>query len=192
MSNSQKTRRRKGERKDGRIQVILDIGKGPGGKRLRKSFYGATRKEAEQKRDEYIQLKNTGYLPSLDADTVDWWVKRFEADYGIKEADRSYKNNLIKSIGNMKLSEVRHMHLVSALSKYEGKSKSGATKYRMLIRRIFNAAYKNKLIIDNPAVELPLPNNLTEGTHRALDQWEINAIITFWNKHHTLLSLADR
>lgn len=53
-------RKRKGERADGLIQVALDIGYWPDGRRKRKSFYGKTRSEAERKRDEYKAHMQSG------------------------------------------------------------------------------------------------------------------------------------
>lgn len=48
MSEEKKKRKRKGERKDGRIQVTFTVGYKPDGKPDRKVFYGYTREEAEK------------------------------------------------------------------------------------------------------------------------------------------------
>ncbi|MDI9521536.1 MAG: hypothetical protein QM308_10360 [Bacillota bacterium] len=54
-----KKRRRKGERKDGRIARTLTVGVKPDGKPDRKFFYGKTITEAETLRNEYKRLLKT-------------------------------------------------------------------------------------------------------------------------------------
>ena len=67
-----KTRKKKGERKDRRIQVTLTVGVKPDGSPDRKSFYGKTRTEANRKRDEYKAKMALGIVDSKI--TVTEWV----------------------------------------------------------------------------------------------------------------------
>lgn len=178
-------RKRKGERKDGLIQVTLDIGYGPDGKRKRKSFYGHTRTEAERKRDAYKQHMQTGSRFD-DKITVAEWVQIFKATYrtNVDEAylagDDVPYNRLVADLGDMRMTAVNEAALQASLNKLAGTSFSNCDKYRQAIKRVFLRARKNKVIQDNPAEDLVLPP-YTKGTHRALEPWEIQHILTHWH-----------
>ena len=58
---------------------------------------------------------------------------------------------------------------------------STCDKYRQAIKRLFERARKNRIINDNPATDLELPQH-TKNTHRALETWEIEAILNHWNE----------
>lgn len=179
-------RKRKGERADGLIQVTLDIGYDENGKRIRKSFYGHSRTEAERKRDEFkaAMSKNTKYSNDI---TVSEWVKIYKETYRQK-VDEAYLNNdnvpynrLVDQLGYMAVATVTESDLQSALNKLKGTSFSNCDKYRQCMKRVFEKARKNKIITDNPAEDLVMPQ-YTKGTHRALETWEIKLILDHWNE----------
>lgn len=179
------TRKRKGERPDGLIQVSYQIGRKEDGRPDRKYFYGHTRAEAERKRDEYKAQMATGI--SLDADmTVAEWVEIFKATYRTRVNDAYLKidaapyDRLVKRIGSMRVVDVRESDLQAALNDVSGMSFSTVDKYRQAIRRLFERARKNKLIPESPADDLIMPE-YTRGTHRALERWEIDLILENWN-----------
>lgn len=133
MDNKPKTRRRKGERKDKRIQVTYTDGYRPDGKPNRISFYGKTRAEAIRKRDEY---KARGGNPlSGDEITVSEWIEQYKSLYRTRvnpaylHIDDVPYNRLSKAIGGMYLSDVRESHLQRALNEVAGKSKSTINTY---------------------------------------------------------------
>ena len=70
---------KKVKRADGLYQVTATVGFDENGKRLRKVFYGKTQKEANQKRDEYLE----GIAVHADARTMTvrrWantWLERY-------------------------------------------------------------------------------------------------------------------
>lgn len=186
MDNKPKTRRRKGERKDKRIQVTYTDGYRPDGKPNRISFYGKTRAEAIRKRDEY---KARGGNPlSGDEITVSEWIEQYKSLYRTRvnpaylHIDDVPYNRLSKAIGGMYLSDVRESHLQRALNEVAGKSKSTINTYRQTMKRVFERAKKNQLIDHNPAEDLLAPEG-TEGTHRALERWESECILQNWYQH---------
>ena len=179
-------KKRKGERADGLIQVTLDIGYDENGKRIRKSFYGHSRTEAERKRDEYKTAMKRGskYASNI---TVGEWVSIYKETYRqnideayLKKDDIPY-NRLVDQIGYMAVSAVTESDLQSALNKLKGTSFSNCDKYRQCMKRVFEKARKNKIITDNPAEDLVMPQ-YTKGTHRALETWEIKLILDHWNE----------
>lgn len=175
-------RKRKGERPDGRIQVTLTVGIDESGKPIRKSFYGATRKEAEAKRAAYSSDIQTGLDPLSENIIFEEWIDQWISMYNIDATrKKGFLNRLKKDLGKLKLRDIKEAHLHQSLfDGYEGKSTDTARKYRNLIRTIFQKAVKNHLLVENPADELKLPKT-TSNTHRALDQWEIDCILKY---HH--------
>lgn len=181
-----KTRKKRGERKDGRVQITYTDGFRPDGKPNRISFYGRSRAEAEKKRDEY---KKNG-RPKITGDdiTVREWVDQFKGIYR-KKVNEAYLNiddvpynRLCGAIGDMVLSSVREVDLQDALNAVAGMSESTIDKYQQAIKRVFLRAVKNRLIEHNPATDLIVPDG-TKGTHRALDRWETDCILANWNQH---------
>lgn len=177
--------RRKGERPDGLIQVALDVGYWPDGRRKRKFFYGHTRTEANAKKQAYIEHQNSGSKYSPDI-TVAEWVEIVKLTYRqnindayIRNDDVPY-NRLVRAIGDMHVAEVTEADLQVALNAVAGMSFSTVTKYKCTINKVFEKARANKIIRDNPAADLVLPTN-TKGTHRALETWEVEHILAHWN-----------
>lgn len=180
------TRKRKGERPDGLIQVSLTVGHKEDGKPDRKFFYGHTRAEAEAKRAEYKARRISGSRYAYDI-TVAEWVGEYKQTYRLNVnpayigMDDVPYNRLIEEIGYKPMVEVTEADLQDALNKVAGMSFSTCDKYRQAIKRLFERARKNKIIPDNPADDLTLPQ-YTKGTHRALEAWEIDLILQHWNE----------
>ncbi len=182
---SERKRKKKGERKDGRIQVTITEGRDENGKRIRVSFYGKSRAEAERKRDEYLSRNSRRISSNL---TVAEWVEQFKKTYRTK-VNPAYLNNddipynrLCKEIGSMRLSDVMEIDLQNCLNKVSGMSFSTIDKYQQAIKRVFLRAYKNRLISFNPAEDLIIPDG-SEGSHRSLERWEIDLIFQNWRIH---------
>lgn len=178
-------KKRKGERPDGLIQVSLQIGYKEDGRPDRKYFYGHSRAEAIRKRDLYKAQNAIGVDFSPDI-TVKEWVEVFKTTYRtgvnsvyLKSDDVPY-NRLVKKLGTRRVASVREKDLQDALNEVRGMSFSTAEKYRQAINRVFEKARKNHIIADNPAADLSLPPN-NKGTHRALEKWEIELALKYWN-----------
>lgn len=179
------TRKRKGERPDGLIQVSLQVGYKEDGRPDRKYFYGHTRAEAERKRDEYKARLSSGLV--LDPDiTVEQWVNIFLGTYRTRVNEAYLKGDatpymrLAARLGKMRVVDVRETDLQKALNEVSGMSYSTVDKYRQAIKRLFERARKNKIISDNPAEDLIMPA-YEKGSHRALERWEVELILANWD-----------
>ena len=114
-------KKRKGERPDGLIQVALDVGHWPDGRRKRKYFYGHTRAEANAKKLAYKTYVQNG---SIDREkiTVGEWVTIFKDTYreNIDEAylkgDDVPYDRLIAALGDMRMKVVTESDLQAALN----------------------------------------------------------------------------
>ena len=184
--DDKKQRRKRGQRKDGRVQVTITDGYRPDGKPNRISFYGRSRSEAERKRDEY--KAHGRHRITGDDVTVTEWVEQFKALYR-NRVNPAYLNidsvpytRLCEAIGDMRLSAVREADLQDALNQVAGMSDSTIDKYQQAIKRVFLRAVKNRLIDHNPATDLIVPAG-TKGTHRALERWETDCIMQHWHEH---------
>lgn len=175
---SEAKKRRQFERADGRICVTARI---DGKKHF---FYGQTKAEAQRKRDEYKAAHTVGLRLSPGL-SVSRWMDEWLRVYDVDQAQyKPYLDRMRADLGSLPLSSVTEAHLVMSMKHYAGKSASGATKYRSILGRCFGKAYKNRLIPFNPASDLDLPKGTTEGTHRALERWEVELILNYWSVHH--------
>ena len=181
-----KTRKKKGERKDRRIQVTLTIGVKPDGSPERKSFYGKTRTEANRKRDEYKAKMAIGIIDSKIsvADWVDTCLRLYRTNVNpaYSKGDAVPYNRLKAALGKKQVSEVREADLQALINTLDGTSSSNIKKYYQAFFRVFEKARTNRLIFINPAEGLDLPEG-TKGTHRALERWETDCILKNWNQH---------
>lgn len=185
MDNEVKKYKRKGQRKDKRIQITYTDGVRPDGHPNRISFYGYTRTEALQKRDLYKREKEQGLAHGERITTVNEWIDRWQKSYSVNVSDYApYINRLKKDLGKKPVRSVSEADLVQSLSAYAGKSSSSALKYRMILKQIFHKAKKNRLIPEDPAEDLLLPEDVTTGTHRALAPWESECILNNWSIYH--------
>ena len=175
-------RKRKGERSDGRIQIALDIGHDAEGKRIRKYFYGATRIEAERKKQAYLS-KGT-FRSSM---TVAQWIDEYLKSYPPKanplySASSIVPYNRIKAeMGNKLISAVREIDLQRFINSLDNYSASTISKQMQVLKKVFAKARKNKLITDDPSEDLAAPDG-TRGTHRALTREEINLILRHYSQ----------
>lgn len=90
-----------------------------------------------------------------------------------------YISRIRSEFGYIPIKNITEGMLIKSLRQFKGKSCSGATKYRMIIKQCFHAARRNHIISEDPSEDLKLPET-TKGTHRALERWEIDAIINNW------------
>lgn len=181
-----KTRKKKGERKDRRIQVTLTVGVKPDGSPDRKSFYGKTRTEANRKRDEYKAKMAIGIIDSKISvsDWVDTCLRLYRTNVNpaYAKGDAVPYNRLKAALGKKQVAEVREADLQALINKLDGTSSSNIKKYYQAFFRVFEKARTNRLIFINPAEGLDLPEG-TKGTHRALERWETDCILKNWNQH---------
>lgn len=177
-------KRRRGERKDGLIQVALDVGHNPDGTRKRKYFYGHSRAEAIAKRESFRKAMSSPSRYPVDISVTEW-VDEYKRTYRqnvnplyYSKDDTPY-NRLIANLGNRRITDVTEADLQRSLNDLTGMSFSACEKYRQTLKRVFSRARKNRLIADDPAENLTLPP-YTKGTHRALESWEIELILGHW------------
>lgn len=146
---------------------------------------GALERKRWKKRERYKREKEQGLAHGERATTVNDWIARWQEAYSVNVSDYApYINRLKKDLGKKPIRSVSEADLVQSLSAYAGMSSSSALKYRMILKQIFHKAKKNRLIPEDPAEDLPLPDDVTTGTHRALAPWESECILNNWSVYH--------
>lgn len=179
-----KKKLRKNERADGRFCTRVRIK----GQKTPKFFYGATKKEADQKAAEFRELMKQG-MKAIEYDiTVEqWcstWLKAEKSDkaYNTQKGYAHQIDIINQQIGKMMVREVREIHLVKILNGRAGMSKSQIDKLCNTIQQVFRSARKNRIIIVDPSIDLKKPKGKYKG-HRALEPWEINLLLTNYSIH---------
>lgn len=117
---------------------------------------------------------------------ADEWLETYKKDSVGQATYELYKTNLklhvLPVIGNLKLKDVKPVHLQKILNSRAGHSKSHILKVKQLLQQLFAEARNNKLISDNPAENLKMPK-ATDGTRRALTDKERKYILQLSETH---------
>ena len=204
-TKQKKTRQRNGtgtvvERKDGIFEYRVSMGIGIDGKKLRKSFYGKTSKDAIDKYKEW--LKNSDNVPIEKVSTVGEWADKWLKIY--KEGNISYitysdyagyiKNHIKPKLGSLKLEQVRPAHInqfFRGLTKTNKKgeplpgtklSDSAQRKIKILLDNIFDSAIENRFCKTNPAQNIKLEKKPQKEVE-IFKQSEIDAILNYVPVH---------
>ena len=136
------------------VTVTLTL---PNGKR--KYFRGATRKEAERKRDEAKRMLEAG-IDVASNPTVEEFAKLWLAEYkeGVVRGT-TYLNlsnhlnkHLIPVIGKMKMRDVKPAHIMRVVNEMSHLAKSSQGRILTSVKELFKAAVENDVIAKSPCV----------------------------------------
>lgn len=171
------------------FRVTATVGKKSDGTPVRKQFYGSSKKEAENKRDEYLSKINNGF--SLDFDKITfidifekWFFETVKNSISISSYTRyntEYKLRVKTSpFANLKLVDIKPMHIQLY---YNELIKKGNTVYtikflNVLLTKFFNYCIKSDLIVKSPlnAVEIPIDKTV-KNKYKFLSKDDINKFI---------------
>lgn len=199
-------KRKRGERKDGRIQRSWQYTRLDNGETDREWFYGHTGAEVDRKKAEFQkayyeqkeemerkkkELEELGPMAEyLGISVSGWltaWMEKYKGEFNNIITESGYTsriNRINKFIGDMKIEDVRDIHIQPIFRDIAGKSKSLISKHYRILFNAFAKAAKNKIIKENPMEDFELPDG-TEGTHRELEPWECDFIISKWRVHRS-------
>lgn len=144
-------------RDNGNWTVQVMVGYKSDGSREIKSFTGKTQKEARQKRDDYLQKRESGMLLGEDMTFNEWSLKWFDnhKDNITPTTQENYRYTLRilqGYFGNRKVSDIKTYDIEQFLRKIrrEGRSDSSVAQCRGMLFQIFKKAAANDLIHKNP------------------------------------------
>ena len=174
----------KSKRADGRYQVSVSLGRDENGKRLQKCFYGKTQREANAKKSLFLKECEAGIDPDKSKLAVGAWADEWLTVYApggfsAMSAHSANVKRLKAAMGDMLLKEIRNVDMQKFANSCTEYCKSHVTKIRSDTQRIFSTAVANQIISASPCVGVKW-NSVTDGSHRALEEWEINLIRSNW------------
>lgn len=184
------------KRADGRYCKEVYLDKLPNGKYRRIAVYGKTQKEVNEKAAALKQQYEDGLLIENSNITFEEmariWIENCKPDISDQHrySYESYiRNHLNPNIGNMKLKDLKPLHMQRILNKMndEGLSTNTMKKVRMTGTQILETAIDNNLLIKNVFRKVAVPNKPAKE-RRALTEEEIRMITEHWNGHR--MSLA--
>ncbi|MEO2019152.1 MAG: tyrosine-type recombinase/integrase [Fuerstiella sp.] len=152
---------------DGRWVGRISLGQDATGKRIRKTVYGKTQKEALDKIDDLKQqaklnMKAIVARESLAA-YLNWWL---ENDVAVNRASKTYEEyeasvrlQSIPFIGHIKLSKIDGDDLIAWQAKLKRNKFSNNQRLRSIrvLRNALNKAVKHRKIPFNPCIVLDIP-----------------------------------
>lgn len=182
---------KKTKRADGRYAVQVYLGKSPDGKRMTRSVYGRTQREANEAADRLRASMRKGMDITRDGDTFGQWSARWyeikRNDVGASQATayRSYMRHL-SALDDMPIRDVRPYHVQEIISRLAERNpatgrptaKKTLTDVKNTASQVFRFAVENRVIEYNPVDAVRVPKNAPKDERRALTEPECERIRT--------------
>lgn len=160
------------------FRATATVGKDGDGKPIRKEFYGKSKKEAEAKRDDYMDgIKaglNTDYAEMTVGQFMKVWlfdVMKIEcADSTFDRYEGIYRNYIRETpLAHLKVHEINRLTLQRHYNAmYEaGKSTAKIKNLNKLLKTFFNYAIAEGYIVKNPCFKISIPkdNNMIDDEY---------------------------
>lgn len=177
---------KKTRRADGRYTATVFLGRKENGSQIRKFFYGKTQKEANKKRDAFLNEKQLA--KDANTMTIKKWSEKWLESYtggGFRNQanNASIINQFLEHIGgNKALLDIRPADIQGYSKILESYSKSHVDKVRRNLTNMFKAAVENDYIAKSPCEGI-VWNYVKNGTREPLEQWQIDLISNHWTEH---------
>lgn len=162
-----------------RIRIV--VGKDKNGKDIVKNFYGKSKKDAENKRDKWLQENHLGLNHVIKKDSLSMamydWIWNILRVSGIKESsferyEGIYRNYIENAeIGYMRLEDIQRINIQKYYNDlYEkGKTYSQIKNAHKLINMFFKYAVMEGYLLRNPCEGISLDQYKEEETIEELD-----------------------
>ena len=143
--------------KNGTIEFTVSIGYDECGKRQRKKFYGKTETECRGKYREFIKEGEKPKKVQIEH-TLSTWLDEWLVTYKSQKVQSSTYEEYVKlaariknhKIGNMKLTQIKPIHVTEFFTAIIDYSQSVRKKTRFLITAAFESAVDNDYCSKNP------------------------------------------
>lgn len=151
----------------------------PDGTKKQVKVYGRTQKELQEKyfakRTAYEQGQVIVNENTLFADWVEEYFNVYKAGAIQKSTLKMYKttiaNSFTKTLGQMKISYIRQIHIQACVNALQGKSHSYINKACYIVEDIFARALSSGIVTSNPANDIVKPKGVSQK-RRALSEEE--------------------
>ena len=157
-------RKANARRADGLYQRVVTIGKDENGKRIRKTVYGRTDKEAREKAEDLKLMLAKGLDFAARKDTfgqwADKWIKTKTCGTSQLRTYHSCLSHVLPFFEHTELPDIRPADLQLAVNEIQSSKGLAQKTMRMIINmlsQIFEFAMDNDVIERNPARKLQIP-----------------------------------
>lgn len=158
----------------------------------KKSFYGKTQAEAQNKKKAFERDLELGLSIDNVNITVSQWVEkwlrmRWQLDQ-TRATTRTYdtykreSDRLVTVVGKKRLRDVVKSDIQSIINSRAGMSKKAIKTTRNALKQIFKAAVDDRIITFSPCDGIVTPDG-TNGSHRSITPEERNLITSTWQEH---------
>ena len=151
------------------LRTTLTLGYDSQGTQIQKQFYGRTKGEAEEKKQNYVFMLENGINPDLGIITLDktvyewlWNIERYSGNKSstFERYESIYINHIKDSmIGRIQVSEINKLLIQKYYNELmdSGKSTIFINKLHKLLNKFFKFAQSEGFIVRNPLYGLKLP-----------------------------------
>lgn len=197
-------RPKKTNRKDNQYEIKREIGKDLNGKTVRRSFYGKSKWEAEDKYRRFMEEKKKREEEKKRMLFCAWAEKWL---YAYKEPDvkqttfvstyeRPCKNHILPYFRDAIIQEISQLDVKTFLNSISEKSQSYLDKVLICLNGIFESAIDNDLITKNPCRNVSVRSKASKEKKRTYDQATADALCSSDHKYaiyvHILLRMGLR
>lgn len=176
---------KKHTRKDGLVEIKRVCGTDYLGRQIRKSFYGKTKRDAEEKYTQFM-LSRSDPTPHKHYKFVDW-IEKWLTDY--KQPNVSGQTfrctyapiyrELSKKWNNRSLSSFEPVEMQQYFNEMSDKSNSYISKHKMFLTACFQSAVDNDLIEKSPMRGVIIPRGKMPKEKRAYTKSQYRTVLNF-------------
>lgn len=177
------------------FRIRATVGYDADGRQIQKSFYGKSKKEAEDKKQEYLNKIENGLNLDYESyplrDLMKMWlfdvVKNKVSHSTLSRYEIVYRLHIAPAkLGSMKLNEIKAIAIQREYNKMKdsGKTRNIILSVNKILRSFFNYAMLQGFIIKNPCFGLTIPKAEDSEIKNEIDPFtdnEIKSIISHAN-----------
>ena len=150
---------------NGSIEYMVSYGNDIYGKRIRKSFSGKTEAECRRKAKEYEKELHSNKATLIECTLSEWldtWIDTYKSKTVQPSTYKEYEYliAMIKThkISNMKLNDIKPLHITDFFNSKTDYSKTIIKKLRFILNGAFEAGIDNDICYKNPVRRASIPN----------------------------------
>lgn len=150
---------------NGSIEYMVSYGNDIYGKRIRKSFSGKTEAECRRKAKEYEKELHSNKATLIECTLSEWldtWIDTYKSKTVQPSTYKEYKYiiEIIKGhqISQMKLNNIKPIHITDFFNSKTDYSKTIIKKLRFVLNGAFETGIDNDLCYKNPVRRASIPN----------------------------------
>ena len=153
--------------------------------------YASTPRDAQRKADQRLALMEAGVREVTSTTNVErWaneWLKTYKAgtvsDRWYDHMDSIIRTVIVPQIGDMRLKDVKPMHIQAMYNSQLGRSGSHQKKVQLVTRQIFDCALENDLINKDPSRRVKVALSSEKGGYRTITDKERELTLITAEKH---------